>query len=104
MIVLLSRPLFYSSFPFPHNRRKLEAGPSHLVKQFIEAERCGIWELHLETIRKILSFFHATGHFKYAKSAYIFLQDMYKLKDTFIFKILCPATYFLLLISCFVCV
>ena len=51
-----------------------------LVEQFIEAARCGIWELHLETIRKMLPFFHATGHFKYAESAYIYLQDMCKLK------------------------
>ena len=32
----------------------------------------------------MLPFFHATGHFKYAESAYIYLQEMYKLKDTMV--------------------
>lgn len=34
-----------------------------LVKQFIDAERAGNWNLHLNTIRQMLPFFHAAGHF-----------------------------------------
>lgn len=52
-----------------------------LVKQFIEAERSGNWKLHLETIQKMLPYFHASGHFLYAKSAHLYLQDMFSLKE-----------------------
>lgn len=47
-----------------------------LVKQFIEAERTGNWELHLSTIQQMMSFFYATAHNNYALSAQIYLQDM----------------------------
>ena len=52
-----------------------------LIKQFIEAERMGNWQLHLDTIRKMLPFFHASGHFYYAKSSHLYLQDMLNLKE-----------------------
>lgn len=52
-----------------------------LVKNFLEAERCGIWELHLDTIQKMLPYFHATGHFLYAKSAHLYLQQMRNLHE-----------------------
>ncbi|CAG9820707.1 unnamed protein product [Phaedon cochleariae] len=52
-----------------------------LLKQFIEAERTGNWTLHLETIQKMLPFFHASGHFFYAKSCHLYLQDMLNLQD-----------------------
>lgn len=52
-----------------------------LVKQFIEAERMGNWKLHLDTIKKMLPYFHASGHFLYAKSAQLYLQDMENLKE-----------------------
>lgn len=51
-----------------------------LMKQFIHAERSGNWELHLSCIKKMLPYFHASGHFLYAKSAHIYLQDMLALK------------------------
>lgn len=47
-----------------------------LMKQFIQAERSGDWELHLTTVKKMLPYFHASGHFLYAKSAQLYLQDM----------------------------
>lgn len=47
-----------------------------LVKHFIEAERSGDWDLHLNAIRGMLPFFHASGHFLYAKSAHLYLQNM----------------------------
>lgn len=50
-----------------------------LMKQFIQAERTGDWNLHLNTIHKMLPFFHATGHFFYAKCAHLYLQDMLEL-------------------------
>ncbi|KYM97251.1 hypothetical protein ALC62_12065 [Cyphomyrmex costatus] len=47
-----------------------------LVKHFVEAERSGNWTLHLDTIQQMLPYFHASGHFLYAKSAHLYLQDM----------------------------
>ncbi|CAH2989439.1 unnamed protein product [Chilo suppressalis] len=52
-----------------------------LVKNFLEAERSGNWELHLDTIQKMLPFFHASVHFLYAKSAHLYLQDMRALSE-----------------------
>ncbi|GBP62150.1 hypothetical protein EVAR_40600_1 [Eumeta japonica] len=52
-----------------------------LVKDFIRAERSGNWELHLKCVERMLPYFHASGHFLYAKSAHLYLQDMRKLKD-----------------------
>ncbi|CAH0552820.1 unnamed protein product [Brassicogethes aeneus] len=51
-----------------------------LVKDFIRAERTGNWELHLKCVERMLPYFHASGHFLYAKSAH--LQDIRKLKYT----------------------
>lgn len=50
-----------------------------LVKHFIEAERPGNWYLHLDTIQKMLPYFHASGHFQYAKAAHLYLQEMVNL-------------------------
>lgn len=47
-----------------------------VLKQFIWAERTGDWELHLHSVRKMIPLFHAAGHFAYAKSARLYLQDM----------------------------
>lgn len=52
-----------------------------LLKQFIEAERTGNWDLHVTTVRKMLPFFHASEHFNYAKSAHLYLQDVASLKE-----------------------
>ncbi|CAH2218497.1 jg2186 [Pararge aegeria aegeria] len=52
-----------------------------VMKQFIQAERMGNWNLHLESIRKMLPFFHASGHYLYAKSCQLYLQDMYELEE-----------------------
>lgn len=51
-----------------------------IALQFIEAERLGNWQLHLQSVKKMLPFFHASGHFLYAKSAQIYLQSMIKLE------------------------
>ncbi|KAL4105063.1 hypothetical protein QTP88_020338 [Uroleucon formosanum] len=52
-----------------------------IVKDFIRSERLGDWDGHLKALKKMLPFFHASGHFLYAKSAYLYLQDMLKLKN-----------------------
>lgn len=52
-----------------------------LMKQFIEAERSVNSMLHLETVKKMLPFFHAAGHFLYAKCGHLYLQDMMKLHE-----------------------
>ena len=51
-----------------------------LTKQFIQAERTGDWNLHVATVQKMLPFFHAAGHFFYAKCAHLYLQDMLELE------------------------
>ena len=43
-----------------------------LLRQFIEAERTGNWELHLQSLRDMLPFYAAAGHNLYAKFVYIY--------------------------------
>lgn len=52
-----------------------------LVKQFIEAERTGNWELHLNTVQQIIHIFHASGRHLHAKSSQLYFQDMLNLKN-----------------------
>ena len=52
-----------------------------LMRDFIRAERCGDWKLHLSTIRKMLPYFHASAHLAYAKCAHLYLQQMSTLED-----------------------
>lgn len=52
------------------------------MKKFIAAERMGNWELHLHCIETMIPFYHAAGHFNYAKSSRLYLQDMYHLRET----------------------
>ncbi|KYN02063.1 hypothetical protein ALC62_07132 [Cyphomyrmex costatus] len=47
-----------------------------VVKEFIKAERSGDWDLHLEGVKRMIPYFHASGHNNYAKSAHIYLQDI----------------------------
>lgn len=53
----------------------------NIVKCFIEAERLGNWELHLECVKSMLPFFHASGHHPYAKCSHIYLQDTIALES-----------------------
>lgn len=53
-----------------------------LLKCFIAAERLGDWELHLYAVRRMLPIFHATGHYHYAKSGHLYLQQMQNLQST----------------------
>ena len=43
---------------------------------FIFAERTGDWEGHIEATRRMLNLFAATGHYHYAKSGRMYLQQM----------------------------
>ena len=52
-----------------------------LVKKFVQAERSGDWQLHLQTIKGMLPYFHASGHYLYAKSCHLYLQDMSQLES-----------------------
>lgn len=42
----------------------------------------GDWESHLNCIEIMIPFFHSAGHFNYAKSARLYLQDMKNLEET----------------------
>ena len=53
-----------------------------VLRDFIRAERTGNWYGHLKSVFRMLPFFAASGHNLYLKSAYIYLQNMLKLKDT----------------------
>lgn len=47
-----------------------------IVRNFLKAERSGNWELHLKSIKQMIPYFHASGHFHYAKCAHLYVQDM----------------------------
>lgn len=51
-----------------------------IMKQFIAAERAGDWKSHLSCVHKMIPFFHASGHFQYARCAHLYLQDMIQLE------------------------
>ena len=52
-----------------------------ILRLFIKAERTGDWMLHLRSLQEMLPFFAASGHNLYAKSAYIYIQQMVQLAD-----------------------
>lgn len=52
-----------------------------LWKQYIEAKRSSNCSLHLDTVQKMIPLFHASGHFLYAKSAHLYVQDMQDLHN-----------------------
>ena len=58
-----------------------------LMCTFIKAERIGNFLLHLSAIFDMLPYFAASGHYLYAKSAYLYLQQMQNISVTH------PATY-----------
>ena len=51
------------------------------MKLFIWAERLGDWEMHLTATKSTLNLFAANGHFNYAKSSRMYLQQMLKLPE-----------------------
>ena len=53
-----------------------------LLCRFINAERSGNWQQHLQAIRDMLPYFAESGHLLYATSAYLYLQSMMKLPET----------------------
>ena len=52
-----------------------------VMKLFIWAERLDDWEMHLRATKSTLNLFAATGHFNYAKSTCMYLQQMLKLPE-----------------------
>lgn len=44
-----------------------------ILKVFIKAERTGNWDLHLKTMKCMLPYFAAAGHYLYLKSGYFYL-------------------------------
>ncbi|GBM57016.1 hypothetical protein AVEN_146043-1 [Araneus ventricosus] len=52
-----------------------------IAKEFIRAERMGDWQAHLNCVKEIFPYFHASGHFPYAASAHLHLQDMLQLEN-----------------------
>jgi len=52
-----------------------------LMKEYIHAERSGDFNAYLECVRRMIPYFHAAGHFPYAKSCHLYIQDMEKLHE-----------------------
>jgi len=52
-----------------------------ILRMFIKAERTSNWLLRLQAVSSMLSYFAASGHNAYTKSAYIYLSNMADLKD-----------------------
>lgn len=53
-----------------------------LMKKFIDSERCGDWSGHLNCVQQMIHFFHASGHFQYAKCSHLYVQDMVALQSS----------------------
>jgi hypothetical protein len=47
-----------------------------LAKMFVYAERTGDFKLHLHCVWAMVPFFHAAGHYHYAKAAHMYVQRM----------------------------
>ena len=47
-----------------------------ILKQFLQAERLGNWELHLKSLSEMLPYLAAGGHNLYTKSGRLYLQQM----------------------------
>ena len=52
-----------------------------LMKEYIHAERSGDWKGHLDCVKRMIPYFHASGHFPYAKSCHLYVQDMENLSS-----------------------
>ena len=52
-----------------------------ILKKFLNAERLGNWDLHLEATSKMLPYYAATGHNLYLKSANLYLDKMLRLPE-----------------------
>ena len=53
-----------------------------IISMFIKAERTGKYDLHLQSVWEIQSYFSASGHHFYARSVHIYLQTMVNLEVT----------------------
>ena len=53
-----------------------------IVCNFIKAERTGNWSLHLKSLCDMLPYLAASGHYLYAKSGYIHLQQISQLHES----------------------
>ncbi|GFS25695.1 hypothetical protein ElyMa_007033300 [Elysia marginata] len=52
-----------------------------ILRKFIKCERTGNWNLHLHSMKEMLPYLTASGHSLYAKSMYIYLQQMQTLQE-----------------------
>jgi hypothetical protein len=52
-----------------------------ILRDFIKAERTGNWNMHLESLKSMLSYFAASGHNLYVKSAWKYINQMEHLKE-----------------------
>lgn len=51
----------------------------NIVKEYIHAEKSGDWDSHLNCVKNMIPYFHASGN---AKSCQLYIQDMVNLPLT----------------------
>ena len=51
------------------------------ARELVEVDRTGSWQMHLHAISDCLPIFSAAGYQSYLKSAYLYLQKMFKLES-----------------------
>ena len=47
-----------------------------ILKRFLRAEKTGNWNLHLATVQEMLPYFAVAGHNLYARTTFLYLQQM----------------------------
>lgn len=52
-----------------------------LLQKFIDAERSGNFNLHIEMVQQMIPFFFASGHHLYAKACLLYVQQMLNLRN-----------------------
>ncbi|KAJ8890485.1 hypothetical protein PR048_009994 [Dryococelus australis] len=53
----------------------------NLMKEFINAQQSGDWSAHIDCVKRMIPYFHASGHFPYAKPSQLYVQDMMELSS-----------------------
>lgn len=54
-----------------------------LIKHFITAQRCDDWKGHIAAAQRMIPYFHASGHFHYAKCTHLYVQDILTLHQRY---------------------
>ncbi|KAJ8891964.1 hypothetical protein PR048_004529 [Dryococelus australis] len=53
----------------------------NLMEELINAEWPGDWSPHIDCVKRMIPYFHGSGHFPHAKSSQLYVQDMMDLSS-----------------------